>query len=68
VDFHSPTGRCSTKPWSTCTGPPKNTGCSPNDAARERDFHLLEKGVERHVDGAVHHDAQGAALVVCRRT
>src|SRR5258707_6269257 len=31
VDFHEPTGRCRTKPWSNCTGPPKKTVCSASD-------------------------------------
>src|SRR5690348_7866374 len=26
VDFHAPSGRCRTKPWSNWTGPPKKTG------------------------------------------
>src|SRR4051812_47715330 len=33
VDFHSPTGRCSTKPWSNWTGPPKNTDWRESSAA-----------------------------------
>src|SRR5882672_4931481 len=32
VESHSPPGRCSTKPRSVCTGPPRNTGRSPMSA------------------------------------
>jgi hypothetical protein len=32
------------------------------------DFHLPEEGREVHVDGAVHHDAERAALVVLGHT
>src|SRR5579862_935209 len=28
VESHSPPGRCSTKPRSVCTGPPRSTGCA----------------------------------------
>src|SRR3954469_6936991 len=46
VDFHVPTGRCRTKPWSNCTGPPKNTGSSPR-AQRARGISTWRKRADR---------------------
>ena len=64
VDCQLPSGRCSTKPRSICTGPPKCTGASRSAVVGERNVDLLEQRRQRHVDRLVDDDAERAVLVV----
>ena len=64
VDCQLPSGRCSTKPRSTCTGPPKWTGASRSARSASGNVDLLEQRRQRHVDRLVHDDAERTVLVV----
>ena len=64
VDCQLPSGRCSTKPRSICTGPPKCTGAARRSASPQRNLICSNSADKRHVDRPVDHDAERALFVV----
>ena len=61
---HCPPGRCSTKPRSVCTGPPRSTGCAAMLSVEGSSF-ICESTSESFIGSGLFSTMPSAPLSVC---